>query len=431
MIVSRGHDLQLHVGRQRIRGLDEFNSSDYLAGVIIEGKAIGLPASWPGSLAYVCNSGNRVSRTFVDADGGSKVAVGPRMVTLQYVFRPVRHAAARRANFTNEMQAPEPDQDSQGEVPAGPRVESWSFTDAQAHAESLRPWRQNYDQISAGAFRSSLLRLSTNGITVFREQANQRISEQGVAPDGPRLSFGLLLDARAPAWFQGRTIGASDLLCLPGATEFRLHLPPGADLVGVTLPEQLLRWAMPGEASQSLRRLLDRHLISLQPARHERLRSGLGQLVSDLVAASCAWAPAMHKLAAHRVAEMLVWPLLDGVSEPRFDLTQAVRCGIVDRSRELAMRQSDEPVTVLDLCVALKVSRRTLQNSFLSVTGTSPASYLRSVRLAQVRRDLQRTSPQALSIREAAARWGFSGIHFAADYRRQFGELPSMTRRKT
>lgn len=330
------------------------------------------------------------------------------------------------------MEAPRPDRGSQGEVPAGLRVESWRFTDAQAHAESLRPWRQDYDQISAGPFRSSLLRLSMNGITVFREQANQRISEQGVAPDGPRLSFGLLLDVRSPAWFQGRTIGASDLLCLPGATGFRLHLPPGADLVGVTLPERLFRWAVPGEASESLRRLLDRHLISLQPARHERLCSGIGQLISDLVAAaSCAWTPAMHKLAAHRVVEMLVWPLLDGVSEPRFDLTQAVRCDIVDRSRELAMRQSDEPVTVLDLCVVLRISRRTLQNSFLSVTGTSPANYLRSVRLAQVRRELQRTSPHALSIREAAAKWGFSGIHFAADYKRQFGELPSATRRKT
>jgi transcriptional regulator GlxA family with amidase domain len=85
---------------------------------------------------------------------------------------------------------------------------------------------------------------------------------------------------------------------------------------------------------------------------------------------------------------------------------------------------------VLDLCEKLRVSRRTIQNSFQSVTQMNPVSYLRAVRLAQVRRLLTTTSPNEIPVREAAMRWGFSNLgHFASDYKSLFGELPSQTLR--
>jgi len=57
-------------------------------------------------------------------------------------------------------------------------------------------------------------------------------------------------------------------------------------------------------------------------------------------------------------------------------------------------------------------------------------NYIRCVRLNGVRRELIGTRADALTIGDAASRWGFFHLsHFAADYQALFGELPSHTRR--
>lgn len=58
----------------------------------------------------------------------------------------------------------------------------------------------------------------------------------------------------------------------------------------------------------------------------------------------------------------------------------------------------------------------------------SPVTYLRALRLNQVRTELRREC--TATVGEIAARWGFwHPSRFAADYRAMFGELPSATRR--
>ena len=92
----------------------------------------------------------------------------------------------------------------------------------------------------------------------------------------------------------------------------------------------------------------------------------------------------------------------------------------------------DEPLTVEDLCRVLAVSRRTLQYSFQEVLQINPVSYLRAMRLNGVRRALKAADPARQSVQDIAARWGFWHLsHFANDYRRMFGELPSETLRSS
>jgi AraC family ethanolamine operon transcriptional activator len=111
-------------------------------------------------------------------------------------------------------------------------------------------------------------------------------------------------------------------------------------------------------------------------------------------------------------------------------LTYACRADIVRRCHELVLAQPEQPLSVMGLCASLRVSRRTIQNSFQSVTQMNPVAYLRAVRLAHVRRLLTSTAQNDMPVREAALRWGFSNLgHFASDYKSQFGELPSQTAR--
>lgn len=90
---------------------------------------------------------------------------------------------------------------------------------------------------------------------------------------------------------------------------------------------------------------------------------------------------------------------------------------------------SDEVLTVEDLREATRVSRRTLNYAFREHLGVTPKAYLKSMRLDAARRDLGRSDPDA-KIADIANRHGFWHMgQFAADYRKQFGELPSDTLR--
>ena len=91
---------------------------------------------------------------------------------------------------------------------------------------------------------------------------------------------------------------------------------------------------------------------------------------------------------------------------------------------------ADAPA-IQDVCRAAGVSWRTLDYAFREVFGVTPKQYLQATRLDCVRKELCRNGP-AVKITEVAAEWGFWHMgKFAADYRRQFGELPSETLRRT
>jgi hypothetical protein len=78
------------------------------------------------------------------------------------------------------------------------------FDDAQCHAAHLPGWQQVYDQISGGRFYSSLSRLNTGHLEVFREAFNQRVVQYGRAqPAWCTLPFPSTPAATDPAGARG------------------------------------------------------------------------------------------------------------------------------------------------------------------------------------------------------------------------------------
>ena len=89
-----------------------------------------------------------------------------------------------------------------------------------------------------------------------------------------------------------------------------------------------------------------------------------------------------------------------------------------------------ESATVRDLCDNTGVALRTLNRAFRERFGIGPKAYLLRRRLSSVRDELLR-APADVLVADVANRWGFWHMgQFAADYRRQFGELPSETLRR-
>jgi len=88
----------------------------------------------------------------------------------------------------------------------------------------------------------------------------------------------------------------------------------------------------------------------------------------------------------------------------------------------------DQDVGVDDIAAAAGVTVRAVQTAFQRHLGTTPLTYLRRLRLAEVHTELLAADPLDLTVTTVAARWGFHHPgRFAAAYREEYGELPSTT----
>jgi transcriptional regulator GlxA family with amidase domain len=86
-------------------------------------------------------------------------------------------------------------------------------------------------------------------------------------------------------------------------------------------------------------------------------------------------------------------------------------------------------ISVGEVAAAAGTSLRTLQQNFQRSLKLSPQDYIKTVRLQGAHLEL--LDPASLrSIEEIATDWGFVNRgHFATQYRKAFGQLPSQTRR--
>lgn len=98
------------------------------------------------------------------------------------------------------------------------------------------------------------------------------------------------------------------------------------------------------------------------------------------------------------------------------------------KARDYIADHLHEPITLVDLCTELGLSRRGVEFLFQDSMGIGPSAFIRHQRLHGVRRDLL-TAPQVVGVvKESALQWGFWHMgHFSREYRSLFGESPSLT----
>lgn len=305
------------------------------------------------------------------------------------------------------------------------------FNDVHLHATSVQGWGQTYSQISSGEVRCGLSQFSTQRVHVFRERIDQRVVQQGEAPRG-QICFAVPLAVTGAARVQGREADEKCIFVLQGGDEFMFHMPMRMDMLSITFEREAFERAMTGAPwPTGIDTLLKQPIVRVPSHRLAESRQRLLAMFSAVVAL-----PAQaHTLEAEQqIEQAMLGELMRLISDPACDRAQRNASSshdfIVEKCHRITVADAASAPSVVDLCKRLKVSRRTVQNSFQSVAETNPVSYIRSVRLNGVRRELMGTSADELSIGDAAAKWGFFHLsHFAARYQDLFGELPSQTLR--
>ncbi|MGZ2461678.1 AraC family transcriptional regulator [Rhizobium anhuiense] len=102
----------------------------------------------------------------------------------------------------------------------------------------------------------------------------------------------------------------------------------------------------------------------------------------------------------------------------------------VRRAIDFMHANISKPITISMVAHAANVSVRTLENGFRMFRETTPAIYLRKLRLQATREDLIDPSNRQ-TIREICLKWGFFHAgRFSATYRSVYGETPQETHKR-
>lgn len=291
-------------------------------------------------------------------------------------------------------------------------------------------WRLQYDQLSKGSFVGSLQHVRLPGVRLVVERVSRAVRQRGQI--GPRdVGFALGLSSVGAGYFHGQRLD-SDSIMIGRGDELDLTTPDDYLLIGMVVSGDLLSEVWQHLYQKPWSSWLDQKVVvQARPGTAEHVRA-----VHLRVLGSIAKDPALLRdsqaLLQLRDAILVEW--LEAIPE-RVDTSELhsidARRRVVDRVCELVLGQPDHPPTLLKVCSDVGASPRKLDYCFRDVLGISPAKYLRAVRLNGVRRELRRAAESSATVHDIAARWGFWHMGaFSADYKQQFGELPSMTHRR-
>lgn len=244
--------------------------------------------------------------------------------------------------------------------------------------------------------------------------------------------FGIPATRGEQGFIGSQCLGSAEIATRPGGTEFELSTPDDYTILGVVLSEDVI--TRQANFLHNPDRVL--HMLRSQSALEvkEQHKAALWGFVQQALATFCENPENLHQPAVRKVLGDNLLMAMGAMLEDAQPMVTAESIShqsyrrLLSRAREYVLENMSEPVTVLDLCNQLHVSRRTLQNAFHAILGIGPNAWLKRIRLNAVRRELISPWSQSTTVKDAAMQWGFWHLgQFATDYQQLFAEKPSLT----
>ena len=287
-------------------------------------------------------------------------------------------------------------------------------------------WDQQYFKLSPGRFEGGIELMQVGSRQIFRERWGKKIRYQGTAP--PR-SFGFALPLDQP--------GTANWVGIPACTDTVILQSPGqeAELVSSDYWDALVL-AVPEEEVRTITSVLSGKddnsrnfygVLTLKRDVADKLRrTSLDFLRMSKLA--CSGQEIQVSLWSEQFVKMFLWELVS-VREGSSSVVGPSKHGnIVRQATELALSDPTCRIGLTELCAHARVSLRSLHYAFQDVTGMSPATWLRKIRLNEAHKTLLRSSPGEVLVKQVAIDHGFFHLgHFGRQYRSLFGCSPSHT----
>jgi len=305
------------------------------------------------------------------------------------------------------------------------------FTDIDELDEVARAWDLDFRQLNRGDFCGSIIQAGTPQLQIGRPRLKGVLHQHGSAPVGLR-TFAIATDGNIDLQWRGHEVGENCILLFPPSGELESTSNPDFDMLLVSVTEDSLeaarhRLGIPG----SEKVMAGLEMVSCQGSELARLRRWILRSLAAVVEN-----PALlhnHELTENaeiEVSDLIIRALTTGRIDPEHHRSARPR-RLVDHAVRLAHDNARDIKSVADLSQESGASIRTLRRGFQERFGVSPKTYLLAQRLTGARREL-RSATQRTLVTDVANNWGFWHMgQFAADFRRQFGELPSDVLRRT
>ncbi|ABE48810.1 helix-turn-helix domain-containing protein [Methylobacillus flagellatus] len=306
--------------------------------------------------------------------------------------------------------------------------------DVLEQAEALPFWKQDYTQLDKGAFSGAVTSVSCQGIQIFREKMNRAVDQLASAPADTYV-IGLPTMIEGEATWGMLPVKQDSLITLNKNTELLFRTSHCSEIAAAVISAQRL------EEYAALVEWVDLREIMRKVKAVEQISSTIANRLMTSLVGGTRYISDVHESASVKhmwpnFEEDLMSTCLQALVQAKDSINHhydhRIHRYIVNRVRDFTLLNSCCPLTISELCIELRVSRRTLNHAFLRVLGITPVAYMRNVRLHRVRAELQSAPDSVTSIANVATKWGFWHMSlFSRYYRELFGECPNKTLERT
>lgn len=307
------------------------------------------------------------------------------------------------------------------------------FSDLETLLWQTKSWNLDFRQLDSGEFRGHLIQYGVPNAQIGIGMFGRKLDQRGGAPQN-QLSFAILGERGTKIVWRREEVDHNKVMVYQPGDEIDCSSEPGFNVVTYSVSIQVFEKHCQAMGLPELISIFH-HQKTFPVSAYER--TVLLEKVAQVNLAAARAGDQIEKETIRNILEfeflhLLIQVIAKSVSMPgRSPLTARTHKALVQIEQSLKYSETP-PVTVQDLCAIAGVSERTLQNLFQWKYGIPPMSYLKRVRLNDVRKVLYHEKPGRLKITDIANRRGFWHMgQFAKDYKQLFGELPSDTLRKT
>lgn len=295
--------------------------------------------------------------------------------------------------------------------------------EAMQEASEAAGWQCEYRQLDAGRLEARTVLRGCDDISFLRESASRRLS---IVAESPADAVTIIVPASDSCFrINGIDVVDNTVVDIPPGTDFHALSDPGADALSIHIPVSRYRDFI-GAASGQIGASLYSGARGFQ-AGTEALH-GLRKVIKACTAED-AEAPASFHSEAN--SDGLIVGLLQDMhadSDIKMSLREARSRRVIAETLDYIDANLSSHLKVPDLCRIAGVSLSTLERIFQHELQMTPLAYIKARRLDAVRRSLINGDPD-IPIAQLAHDHGISHLgRFSADYRQQFGVLPSQQR---
>ena len=302
------------------------------------------------------------------------------------------------------------------------------FDNFEEFAQIVQGWGLDFKQMDCGQFFATVHQIATPEVLITGAHFNRHLIQKGEQPPGMR-TFVILAEDGTPFIWRKQEVTRNSFIIFPQDAELDAASLKGFHVYTLSLAEQIVVKKLHQEDHPALAsKLKQGGVLKVKPRKLQALRFFLLQVASEvkqrpeLLAQQLFQQRLCGELTGH------IFDILNLGEESSLTLPFCKHAQLVQGIESWLVDSDPEDYSVSELCRIFNVNERTLRRIFTKWYGVSPRQYLLATRLNGVKKELCKKHSPNTRVTDIANRCGFWHMgKFAMVYRRQFGELPSMT----